>query len=198
MAKQQVKSERRMGPVGSEVWHAMLDSAQDVLLEEGHASLTSRRVAERLGVKQRLIYYYFRTMDDLIIDLFRRSNERELARLKAAAESPKPLREIWDVCINTTDARLVSEFMALANRIDGLKKEVIYFIEESRAIQIRVLQQAAARTANPSGLSAASLAIIATSVALSLTREGQLGVDAGHAEVRSLIEDLINSYEPAG
>jgi AcrR family transcriptional regulator len=197
MTEQRIKPTRRMGPAGSENWHAMLDSAQDILLEEGHASLSSRRIAERLGVKQRLIYYYFRTMDDLIIDLFRRSNEREFDRLKKAAKSPRPLREIWNVCIDTTDARLVSEFTALANRIEGLKKEVIFFIEESRAIQVRALEQAAAKMTDPSGLPAVSLAIIATSVALSLTREETLGINAGHAETRAMIEDLIDRYEPA-
>lgn len=196
MTKQQITSTRRMGPVGSENWHAMLDSAQDVLLEEGHASLSSRRIAERLGVKQRLIYYYFRTMDDLIIDLFRRSNEREIERLNKAARSSRPLHEIWNVCIDTVDARLVSEFTALANRSEGLKKEVIFFIEESRAIQVRALEQAAAKLSDPSGLSAVSLAFIATSIALSLNREETLAIKTGHAETRAMIEKLIDRYEP--
>ena len=196
MAREQLKSDRRMGPVGSDNWHAMLDSAQEILLEEGHAALTSRRVAERMGVKQRLVYYYFHTMDELIVDLFHRMSARELARLEVAAQSPKPLREIWDVCIHTTDARLVSQFMALANRIAGLRKEVVHYIEKSREIQVRVIEQAAACSMAPSGLPSSALALVATSVALSMTREHQLGIDAGHAEVRSLVEDLIASYEP--
>ena len=196
MAREQLKSDRRMGPVGSDNWHAMLDSAQEILLEEGHAALTSRRVAERMGVKQRLVYYYFHTMDELIVDLFHRMSARELARLEVAAQSPKPLREIWDVCIHTTDARLVSQFMALANRIAGLRKEVVHYIEKSREIQVRVIEQAAARSMARSGLPSSALALVATSVALSMTREHQLGIAAGHAEVRSLVEDLIASYEP--
>jgi AcrR family transcriptional regulator len=198
MAKPQIKSQRRMGPVGSENWHAMLDSAQEILREEGHAALTSRRIAERMGVKQRLIYYYFHTMDELIVDLFQRLSERELARLNRAAESSRPLREVWDVCIHTTDARLVSQFMALANRIEGLREEVVHFIEESRAIQARAIEQAAQRAAIASGLPPQSLALLATSVALSMTREEQLGITSGHAEVRALIEDVIARYEPCG
>jgi len=34
--------ERRMGPEGSDNWHAMLDGAEAILREEGHAALTSR------------------------------------------------------------------------------------------------------------------------------------------------------------
>jgi AcrR family transcriptional regulator len=196
MAKEPVTSGRRMGPVGSDNWHAMLDSAQDILREEGHAQLTSRRIAERMGVKQRLVYYYFRTMDELIVDLFHRMSERELARLRLAAQSARPLREIWAVCIHTTDARLVSEFMALATRIAPLREEVIRFIEQSRAIQSSALTVAAERMPNASSMPAASLVLLATSVALSLTRESQLGIASGHAEARGLIEDFIARYEP--
>ena len=190
------KSDRRMGPPGSDNWHAMLDGAEAVLREEGHAALTSRRIAERIGVKQRLVYYYFATMDDLIIDLFHRLSVRELERLRQAAASGLPLREIWDVCINTTDARLISQFMALANRIEGLGKEVIHFIEESRAIQVAALAQALGRSPQATSLDPAAVAIIATSVALTLTRERQLGTQAGHDAVLAMFERFLASIEP--
>lgn len=74
------KPARRMGPPGSDIWHSMLDGAVAILRDEGHAALTSRRVAEQIGVKQRLIYYYFRTMDDLIVETFHRLSERERSK----------------------------------------------------------------------------------------------------------------------
>src|ERR1700757_2358581 len=39
MAARKLGSDRRMGPRGSENWHAMLDGAEDILREEGHAQL---------------------------------------------------------------------------------------------------------------------------------------------------------------
>jgi AcrR family transcriptional regulator len=197
MSATQEKSDRRMGPPGSENWHAMLDGAEAVLREEGHAALTSRRIAERIGVKQRLVYYYFATMDELVIDLFHRMSVRELERLRTAAASSLPLREIWDVCVNTTDARLVSQFMALAGRIEGLGKEVVHFIEESRAIQVAALAEALKKLPQGATLDPAAVAIIATSVALTLTRERQLGTEAGHEAVLALFERFLASIEPA-
>ncbi|MCB2076747.1 MAG: TetR/AcrR family transcriptional regulator [Novosphingobium sp.] len=185
-----------MGPPGSENWHAMLDGAEDILREEGHAALTSRRVAERVGVKQRLIYYYFRTMDELIVEMFHRSSEREIARLRTAAASEMPMREIWDICIHTTDARLITEFMALATRIEGLRKEVILFIEESRRIQIEAIAKAAGQSKAKKAIPADALALLATSLALSLTREEQIGIDMGHEAVRGLVETIFDTYEP--
>ena len=64
---------RRMGSPGSPQWSRMLDAAETILCEEGYAALTSRRVAEHVGAKQRLVYYYFRTMDELAVETFRRS-----------------------------------------------------------------------------------------------------------------------------
>lgn len=190
------RPERRMGPPGSDNWHAMLDSAETILRDEGNAALTSRRVAEVTGVKQRLVYYYFRTMDDLIVETFRRSSERELKRLQAAAASHTAVREIWDVCVRTADARLISEFMALANRIEGLKSEVIHFIEKSREIQVSALADALARAPHASRLPPSSIAIIATSLALSLSREEQLGVSSGHDDVMELIKGFLSAVEP--
>jgi AcrR family transcriptional regulator len=72
-----------MGPVNSATWSLLLDGAENILKEEGYASLTSRRIAERVGIKQQLTYYYFRTMDELMVEAFRRlskSNDRDACR----------------------------------------------------------------------------------------------------------------------
>ncbi|WP_229736514.1 TetR/AcrR family transcriptional regulator [Novosphingobium endophyticum] len=186
---------RRMGPPGSENWHAMLDGAEDILREEGHAELTSRRIAERIGVKQRLVYYYFHTMDDLVVALFRRLSERELKRLRDALNSPHSLREMWNTNVGSTDARLISEFMALANRIADLRAEVIHFIEESRDIEIEAIEAAVRRKANSNAIPPAALAILASSVALSLSRERQLGVSSGHEVVLALIDAFLDEVD---
>jgi len=184
-----------MGPAGSANWHAMLDGAEDILREEGYAALTSRAVAERIGVKQRLVYYYFATMDQLIVETFRRLAVRELERMRGMLATPRPLRELWDVCIHTTDARLISEFMALANRSEGLRAEVIAFIEQSRAIQVEALTAALAARGRGAGMAPVGLVMLATSAALSLTREAELGVTAGHAEVTGAIEAFLREME---
>jgi len=172
----------------------MLDAAEVILRDQGYAALTSRNVAEQTGVKQRLVYYYFRTMDDLIRDTFKRLSIRELARLKEAASSERPLHEIWRVCINTSDARLISEFMALSYRDDGIRNEVITFIEESRKIQTTALKKTFAKA--DSTYSPSVIAIIATSLALALNREAALGVKSGHAAANKAIKDFFTQIEP--
>ena len=107
-----------MRPAGSPNWQAMLDGAEEILRDDGYAALTSRAVAERCGVKQRLVYYYFQTMDDLIVETFRRL----AGRLLAAAAAARPLHARWDVATHSSDARPVAEFLALANRVGAISK----------------------------------------------------------------------------
>lgn len=185
-----------MGPEGSDNWHAMLDGAEAILQDGGHAALTSRAVAERIGVKQRLVYYYFRTMDDLVTNLFRRMAERELARLKHAAAQPRPLRAIWQIKLGSTDSRLVSEFMALAHRIDGLKREVVQFIEAAREIEVAVLSHAMKNAPDVSSMGPTGLSVTITSLALLLSRESQMGITAGHTEITQALNAFLDQLEP--
>jgi AcrR family transcriptional regulator len=173
----------------------MLDGAEDILREEGYSALTSRRVADRIGVKQRLVYYYFHTMDDLIVATFRRLAERELQRLCGALASGNAVREIWNVCIHTSDARLVSEFTALANRIERLRVEVIDFIERSRAMQVAAVAQAWKADGSTPSLPPVAAALIATSLALALNRETELGVRTGHSEAIAAVEQFLAECE---
>lgn len=187
---------RRMGPVGSANWHAMLDAAEATLLEEGYGALTSRRVAERVGVKQRLVYYYFQTMDELIVETFRRMSERELERMRRTLDGERPVRDLWDVCVHTTDSRVTSEFMALAFRNEPLKVEVLRFIEESRRIQAEAVARSMARSGATATLDADGIALLATAAALSMTRESGLGLTLGHGSVLALIEAFLDRVEP--
>jgi len=188
---------RRMGSIDSAMGESMLDAAEEILKEEGYAALTSRRIAEYVGIKQRLLYYYFHTMDEVVRETFRRLSKRELARLESAIASDRPLHEVWEVCVNTSDSRLVSEFVALANRSEGLREEVVHFIEESRAMQNRALKRAMSNNDAMSDYpSAEVVAFIGTSLALALNREASLGINKSHAQVKKAIEQFFNALEP--
>ena len=185
-----------MGPVGSANWHLMLDAAETTLREEGYAALTSRRIAERVNVKQRLIYYYFQTMDELIVETFRRMAIRELERMRATLTTHMPLRELWDVCIHTTDSRVTSEFMALAYRSESLRLEVVRFIEDSRALQVKAICRSLARTNAVAPLDPDGLALLAIGVSLAITREHALGISSGHAAILAMIQTFLDRVEP--
>ena len=81
-------SPRRMGSPEAKNRAALLDAAEQIMLEEGNPAASSRRVAEKAGLKHQLVHYYFHGMDELFTASFRRSAERGLRVQAEALKSP--------------------------------------------------------------------------------------------------------------
>src|ERR1700704_801807 len=88
--------QRRAGP-NAKNRGVFLDAAERVMLQEGYAAVTSRRVAAQAGLKPQLVHYYFRTMDDLFLAVFRRRAEQNVARIERAVAADGSLRAIWQL-----------------------------------------------------------------------------------------------------
>jgi AcrR family transcriptional regulator len=117
-------SSRRFGAEDSAVRSRMLDVAEVLMLEEGYAAVTSRRLAAKAGVKQPLVYYYFRTMDELFLAVFRGMAEDGLERMKEALVAPEPIRALWNLNSDRSRTALTMEFLALANHRKVVQAEI--------------------------------------------------------------------------
>jgi len=187
---------RRTGRAGTPVWHSILDGAEDILRDEGYALLSSRNIAERAGVKQQLIYYYFLNMDELIVALFRRAAEREIQALDRAISSERPLANMWEAFTHSQDNKLVSEFTALANRNQHLKIEVIEFIEKMRHKQRSALKRLLGDQPMPIvELPIDAVVLIATGLGLVMTRDSELAISRGHAEINAAVHKILAVLE---
>ncbi|WP_244606985.1 TetR/AcrR family transcriptional regulator [Bosea sp. CS1GBMeth4] len=65
----------------------LLARAQEMVREEGTEALTLARVAERAGVTKPVAYDHFGTREALMVELFRRIDDRQTALLIAALKS---------------------------------------------------------------------------------------------------------------
>src|ERR1700733_13496668 len=86
---------RRIGAADSKTRAQLVDAAEQLLIEEGYAAVTSRRVGARAGLKPQLVHYYFRTMDDLFVEVFRRRAEENMSRVERAVGADASLRARW-------------------------------------------------------------------------------------------------------
>jgi AcrR family transcriptional regulator len=185
-----------MGPADAAAPSAMLDATERVMRNDGYGAVSSRRVAEEAGLKQQLVYYYFRTMDDLLLATFRRRTERALAKLAADAASDHPVRAIWDTLSNASDGKLSFEFMALANHHGGIRAEVARFVTESRRIEAEVLARLSADDRARLGpVTPSAAAFVLSTMSLMLGREAATGIDEGHGDVRALIESVLARFD---
>lgn len=182
-------TKRRMGPQDSATSNALLDAAEQVMREEGYAAATSRRIAEVAGVKQQLVYYYYRTMDDLLLATFKRRAERALERLKEQLATDKPIEMIYGDHSMRGDARLSFEFMALSNRHEGLRAEVARFIALARRMQAEAFERELKQHDVDMGpLTPTAAVFLISCVSMIMGKEAASGVTEGHDDVRALFD----------
>src|ERR1700733_3714063 len=126
---QAMTSARRIGAPDAKNRGVLLDAAEHLMLEEGYAAVTSRRVAEKAGLKPQLVHYYFRTMDDLFLAAFRRRAEGALRRQAPVVEPGRALRALWALSDDPTNTALTMEFAALANHRKSIRTEITRYAE---------------------------------------------------------------------
>lgn len=174
----------------------LIDATIHIMVEEGYAAATSRRVAALAGVKPALVHYYFPTMDELYLDVFRRGAAAYLERQQQALDSDRPLHALWDTLIEPKDARLLQEFMGLANHRKDIRAEIASWSERWRELQITALNS----IARENDLSAedfppAGIAVVIAAIGRTLILEQALGASRGHDEAVALVNRFIDRLE---
>jgi AcrR family transcriptional regulator len=174
---------------------ALLDAAEALMLEEGYAAVTSRRIAAKAGLPN-AIHYYFDTMDDLFIELFQRGADRSLAQQEEALRSPQPLWAFWDLLRDRKNGDLNTEFVALANHRKAIKSEIAESSRTFRRGQLaalaRVLEAPRSSTAfrTPE-----AVVLLLSAVSRFLIMENAFDLDTGHEEVVEFVDQCITEIE---
>ena len=94
---------RRFNGEDSSTRELLLDATEQLMLDEGYAAVSTRSVAAKAGVKSPLIYYYFQTLDELLIAVHRRRADKSKERLVGTLrDSDQPSWVIWEHDCNRT------------------------------------------------------------------------------------------------
>jgi AcrR family transcriptional regulator len=189
-------SARRIGAPDAKNRSVLLDAAEQLMLEEGYAAVTSRRVAQKAALKPQLVHYYFRTMDELFLAAFRRRGEDGLRLQAQALQSPQPLWALWRFSTDPAATALTMEYVALANHRKALKAEIGYYAERFREEQTTAVSAVLERY----GMAAADVpplvwSVLITSVSRVLVMEQALGMSLGHAETVAFVERYLHQLE---
>jgi AcrR family transcriptional regulator len=177
---------------------ALLDAAELLMVEHGYAAVTTRSVAAHAGVNNGLLYYYFGTMDDLFLELYRRRSKRSLNRLRQVLDDPQPLWALWEQARDASSNAIVMEFIALANHRKAIKKEIAAQSRRHRRLQLdRLTTVLAGYGVDLDRWPAAALILLMAGTARFLLLEESFNVDVGHAEAIALIEREIGALEGA-
>lgn len=187
---------RRIGAPDAKNRSVLLDAAEQLMLEEGYAAVTSRRVAQKAALKPQLVHYYFRTMDELFLAAFRRRAEHGLRLQAQALQSPKPLWALWRFSIDPAATALTMEYVALANHRKALKAEIAYYAERFREEQRKAVSDVLEGYGmDPAEVPPLVWSVLITSVSRVLVMEQALGMSAGHAETVAFVERYLRRLE---
>jgi TetR/AcrR family transcriptional regulator len=188
---------RRIGAADSKTRAQLVDAAEALLVEEGYAAVTSRRVASRAGLKPQLVHYYFRTMDDLYLEVFRRRAEQNFDRFTEAMAADGSLRALWELNADPRGVAFTLEFVALANHRKAIRAEIARYADRFRAVQLEAVAAAlGAAGVDPDQLPPAVALLLMTGLSQVLAIEQSLGVSAGHDVTVAFVEQLVDR-EPA-
>lgn len=172
----------------------ILDTAERVMVEEGYAAVSSRRIAQELGINGATVHYYYPTTDDVFIALHKRMTERQLVEFEQVLAAADPLAALWDFQSGWAQSALGVEFLALANHRKSIRDVLAGATDDARDAQGEALGRVAGRSGiDPAILPPIALTTILVAVARTLANEERVGITRGHREVRAFVEWALAS-----
>jgi len=187
-----MSSTRRRGVESSEVRARLIEAAMQLVRMEGYAAITTRRLAEMVGLKRHIVHYYFGTIEELFIAAIRQEGEKLREFLTEALESDEPLRLILESDYPFTVQ--VIEFAVMATRHKALQAEMSRSTEEFRRMHTAAVE----RYLKLKGIKPAVPPVAITMAVIGITRflaeDKAMGASYGHAELRKLVETWIEDF----
>jgi len=191
-----VTTPRRLGASDSKTRSLLVDAAEQLMLREGYAAVTSRRVAAEAGVKPQLVHYYFRSMDDLFLEVYRRRAETGIERFVRAMEVHRSLRTLWRFGSELGGATLNIEFVALANHRKAIRDEIARYAQRFRELQLDAIAAILSDHGVPADTCPPVVVLLAmTGVTQVMALEAALGVTAGHVEMTEFVNAWLDEAE---
>jgi AcrR family transcriptional regulator len=200
-------AEQQTGGVGrrEEATEALLDAAERLLLEVGHAGITTRGVATEAGVNHGLVHYYFGSMEELLLQVLERFSERLLTRQRAMYGAEGSFVEKWRQAMRWLDEDVASgypkvwgELQAMAWNHPEMRARVAQVDAEWR----QLLREELARGLEELRIDRDAFPLEAVmALVMSFNRGVQFeqlaGIHAGHRELIDWIDGWLATQERA-
>lgn len=176
----------------------LLDAAEALIREEGYAAATARAIANKVGLKHQVVFYYFGTQDELLLALVQRTSQAHQERLQLALQSEQPLRALWNLLRDRDATKFHLELLALANHNDTIRSHLADQAVISRNTEAEAIERHLKARGIAPRLSPQLVSILTNAIARLLIQETTLALDAGHAEVEALVEESLRIFEDSG
>jgi AcrR family transcriptional regulator len=179
-----------------------LDAAERLLIREGAAGVSTRRLATESGLNHGLVHYYFGSVDELLLQTLERFTGRVLARQREMYGADAPFAEKWRTAMGFIEQDLATGYPKVWAELDALalndseKRERLNAVNESwRSLLVEALGQAIQEYGLDDRFSSEALAALVMQFNKGLLTERLLGFDRGHAELLAAIDGWLTTLE---
>jgi AcrR family transcriptional regulator len=181
----------------------LVAAAERILIRDGRAGITTRRLAREAGLNHGLVHYHFGSVDGVLAATLDSAGERALARIGAALSVDAPFLERWRTMaaameehIRSGDAKLLAELAAVAINDPRLRERYATVIATWRSLVEGALDRAVDEYRLSPGAVEPAAALV-TALVQGIVDERLMGVSAGHAELLQWIEGWLLALEEA-
>jgi AcrR family transcriptional regulator len=174
---------------------AFLDAAERLLIDVGHAGITTRALAQAADANQGLVHYYFGSMENLLVRVLERFTDRLIVRQRTMYTAPDvPFIEKWRTAMRYLDAdreyqKIWYELQALAWNRPELHERVAHVNAEWRGVLTEALAEPRERYRIDMPLDALVSLVITFNEGIIFERLS--GIETGHAELIEWIDGWL-------
>jgi AcrR family transcriptional regulator len=179
---------------------ALLDAAERLLVEVGHAGITTRGLAEEAGVNHGLVHYYFGSIENLLVRVLERFTAELTERQRAMyAAADVPFIEKWRqamlylVSEDVAYEKIWLELQALAWNRPELREPLARVNDEWRAVLTEAFAEPRERYGIEMPLDALVSLVMTFNEGVILERLS--GIETGHAALLEWIDGWMEAKE---
>jgi AcrR family transcriptional regulator len=195
--------ESDISPSRARAVEAFLDAAERLLIEVGHAGITTRRLASEAGLNPGLVHYYFGSVDEVLLQALQRFTARLIERQRAMYETDIPFIEKWRRAMEYLEHDLAAGYPKILLELQALgwnHPEIRERLARVNAQWREVLTEAFAKAADEYGLVPAEFPLDALVSLVMTFNEGielerLSGISTGHDELLAWIDRWLESLE---
>ena len=175
---------------------ALLDAAERLLVDAGHAAITTRRLAEEAGVNHGLVHYYFGSNENLLVRALERFTERLLERQRALYAADIPFAEKWRTAMRYLVAedrdyeKIWLELQAMGWNDEILRDRLARVNAEWRNVLTEAFAEPHRELGIAMPLDALVSLVMTFNTGMIVERLG--GIETGHADLLDWIESWLS------
>ena len=189
-------------PARRDATDSLLDAAEALLVDVGYAAITVRKLAERAGVNQGLVHYYFGSMEEVFLQTLERFTDRLIERQTRLYAAELPFVDKWRTAMGYLTAdfetgyqKVWLELQAMAWNHPEMRDRVATVLDRWQDVLLPAFESGWTSWARPGALPARRDRDPRGDVQPGPDARTPVGRDPGHAELLATIDRWLTEQE---